>query len=182
VSAQTARYLRVMLTPQNPDGSPAELHPSIAALSPRARHLWEALSNLVFPEDNARVIPVAVLAQRLGISPANVRRARAELVAAGVIAVDTGGGADANRYRFPLAPPVEDVHTPRATARGQASTPRAQAREDPARLRAIQDPSKSHVLTSPDAVPRAAAPNGFGGWSSGRRRYGPPGPNKRATQ
>lgn len=156
MSAQTARYLRVLLTPQQPDGSTAEQHPSIAALSPRARHLWETLSNLAFPEDNARTIPVAVLATRLGVTPAVVRRARAELVAAGVIAVDTGGGSAANRYRFPLAPPAEIVHTPRVSARGQASTPRAPARGDPARRRAIQDPPKSRVSTSTYAVRRGA--------------------------
>lgn len=122
MSARTAEYLRVMLTPRDPaTREHLAPSPSIDALSSRARHLWEVLSNLAYHDDHtARDHAVATLAKRMGVTAATVRRARAELVAAGVITVDGGGSgpvSDVNRYRFPFATPVEIVHTPRASAR-----------------------------------------------------------------
>ena len=95
--------------------------PSIAALSRNACHLLEVLSNLAYHDDNiARDHAVSAIAKRMKVAAATVRRARAELVAAGVITVDPGGTGDrrdVNRYRFPLGAPVEVVPTPRASAR-----------------------------------------------------------------
>lgn len=122
VSARTAEYLRVMLTPKDPDTREHRApHPTLADLSPRARHLAEVLSNLAYHDDNtARDHAVSSLAKRMGVTAATVRRARAELVEAGIVTVDAGGSGrhfDVNRYRFPLAAPVEVVHTPRVDAR-----------------------------------------------------------------
>lgn len=155
MSARSAQYLRVMLTPRNDDRTPADVHPSIAALSPTACHLWEVLSNLAWHTDNAAIEPVAELARRMHLHPANVRRARAELVRAGVIAVDEGGGrGNANRYRFPLAAPVEDVHNPRADARVSESPTRAPARGT--RAVARDSSPTDPLVTYSDAVPRGA--------------------------
>ena len=45
-----------------------------------------------------------MLADELGVTAATVRRARAELVAAGVIDITLmGGGTDTNVYRFELS-------------------------------------------------------------------------------
>ena len=111
MTAATARFLRVMFTPQNPDGSAADVHPTIGGLSSRARHLAEVLSNVAFV-DNARTIHVDVLARRMAVSARTVQRAARELAAAGVVAIDVGGLAhdDASTYRFPLSAPVEIVH------------------------------------------------------------------------
>jgi hypothetical protein len=100
-----------MFTPQNPDGSAADVHPTIGGLSSRARHLAEVLSNVAFV-DNARTIHVDVLARRMAVSARTVQRAARELAAAGVVAIDVGGLAhdDASTYRFPLSAPVEIVH------------------------------------------------------------------------
>jgi DNA-binding transcriptional ArsR family regulator len=161
VSARTAEYLRVMLTPKDEHGAHRDQHASIAALSRNAVHLWEVLSNLAYHDDNtARDHAVSCLAKRMKVTPATVRRARAELVAAGLVTVDGGGSGsqkDVNRYRFPLGAPVEVVHTPRASARGTSSTPRASAREDPARQRAIRDPLDP-LVTDTYAVQRGAEP------------------------
>ena len=146
MSIATAAYTRKLLDPRDPEGNPVEPSPSIAALSPRARHLWEVLSQLAnvagetFPA-------VDTLARRMGITAANVRRARAELVAAGVLAVTPGGGrGHANVYRFPVTSPVvlaeeparhragsrpTDIPNPRATARVESSPTRAVARGNP---------------------------------------------------
>ena len=116
MSIRTAAYTRLTLTPKNQEGHRVPPSPAIAALSPRARHLWEVLSNLA-NLDGETWPPVAELADRMGITAANVRRARTELVEAGVVTVETGGGARANRYRFPVRTPFE-LSTPRADTRG----------------------------------------------------------------
>jgi len=162
VSARTAQYLRVMLTPRDPV-THKHLDPAAAvdALSSRACHLLEVLSNLAYHDDNtARDHSVETLAKRMHVTAATVRRARGELVAAGLIAVDLGGTTghpdDVNRYRFPLGAPVEIVPTPRAGARGTSSTPRAPARDTPARQRATRDPLDP-LVTDTYAVQRGAA-------------------------
>lgn len=159
MSARTAEYLRVMLTPKQ-DGAHVDQHPSIDALSRNARHLLEVLSNLAYHGDNtARDHAVPTLAKRMGVTAATVRRARAELERAGIIAVERGGSGlhkDVNGYRFPLGAPVEVVPTPRATARGTSSTPRAPARGETARHRAVKDPLDP-PSTESDAVPRGGA-------------------------
>ena len=171
MSARTAEYLRLLLTPKDDQGNYVDPSPSIAGLSSGALHLWEVLSNLASIDGEAWP-SVDLLARRMHKTAANVRRARAELVAAGVIAVDIGGGADANTYRFPLAAPLS---TPRAPARGvddphparqRAATPRGTARprsiEDPVGINTRQDPARA-------AAAGAGSP-GFGGWPSNRRR------------
>jgi len=177
VSAATSRYVRLMLTRSG------RANWTAPTLSRTARHLLEVIAHYADLEGHA-FPAVDTLAERMGITPANVRRARAELVAAGIIAVDLGGGqGNSNTYRLPVMSPIrgEDLSTSRAPARGfddpqparqRASNPRASARG-----RSIEDPR----VTSTDAVPRAAL-NRFGGWSSGQRRYEPRGPNRRGAQ
>lgn len=190
MSNPTARYLRLTLT--NADRDPNWRPP---VLSPRARHLLEVLSS--YADETGQAWPsVDTLAERMGITPANVRRARAELVADGWIAVDVGGRArgDVNVYRFPVRSPLElvaDPDNPRATARdsrpqparqraGNAvHNPRASARGTRAPARdeeSIEEPRS----TSTDAVPRGARSPGFGGWTSNRPR-GPRGPNRKTA-
>ena len=111
MSGNVARYVRLVLTRCHRD----DWRPPV--LSRSARHLLEVLSN--YANEHGQAFPaVDTLAERMAITAANVRRARAELVAAGVIAVDDGGGRHrTNTYRFPVDTPLEVVHNPRGTAR-----------------------------------------------------------------
>lgn len=124
MTARLSQYVRVVLA-----------DPTLE-LGARARHLLEVLAH--YADHTGTAWPsVPTLAGRMGVTAANVRRARAELVNAGLIAVDLspGGrrGADGltNRYRFPVMTPLDLVHIPRASARGSDTDPRAPAREPP---------------------------------------------------
>lgn len=139
MSARLSQYVRVVLG--DPD----------LELGATPRHLLEVLAHYA---DHTGVAwpPVSALARRMGITPANVRRARAELVAAGLIAVEIRRGHPAdpgsrNRYRFPIASPLA-ISPDRAPARGPTTdhiarhraADRAPARAHIARQRAIEDP------------------------------------------
>jgi hypothetical protein len=172
VSIATAAYTRKLLDPRDSEGNPVEPSPSIAALSPRACHLWEVLSNLANVAGEA-FPSVDTLARRMHIVAANVRRARAELVAAGVIAVDTGGGRRRpNVYRFPVTAPAvlaeepprhragfgpTAIHNPRATARVSSSTSRATPRGYP-RAAARGREYEGDDVDVRDAIQRADSP------------------------
>jgi hypothetical protein len=130
VSTDAARYVRELLVPS--DGSPPA--PDVAALSRSARHLAEVLANMAGVGGDCWP-SVETLATRMGVTAANVRRARVELVNAGVIAADlsVGGPGRTNRYRFPVG---DRLSTTRAPAReSDPANPRGGARQ-PARWRA----------------------------------------------
>jgi len=125
MTAAVSRYVRVVL---------AELE---LELGPRARHLLEVLGNCA-GADGSSWWSVESLAARMAVTPATVRRARAELVAAGLVMVDIGGGRQSNTYRLPITSALGVVHTPRAGASAQGAdpargcaTPRALVRETP---------------------------------------------------
>jgi DNA-binding transcriptional MocR family regulator len=130
-------------------------------LSPSARHLLTLLA--VFTGRHGTSHPsVAQLAQLMGLTEANVRRARAELVAADRIAIRYGGGRGrANVYLLRQGTNPEALSTSRAPARGFSEETRAVARGFPeetrAETRAVpRDQEQGDVLTVTDAVPRGA--------------------------
>jgi len=167
MTAATSRYVRLLLTAA---GREAWTPPT---LSVRARHLLEVIAH--YADLDGEAFPaVPTIAERMGITPSNVRRARAELVAAGIIAVAVGGGkGHTNTYRLPVqspARPIEDPANPRASARVASSTSRAVARglDHPqparhgaanpratARRRSIEDP-RSKIRDATPQVPEPA--------------------------
>lgn len=175
MSAVTARYVRLLLTRcDRPDWRPP-------VLSPNARHLLEVLSS--YANEGGQAFPaVDTLAERMGRGVRFVQRARAELVAAGVIALDEGGGRHhANTYRFPVMSPLGVVHNGVSPDRVSPST--GVSHQTPNGV--SPDTPKSHEvprITSTDAVPRGAPQPGFGGYASGRARRGPRGPQRRAAE
>jgi hypothetical protein len=78
---------------------------------------------------------VIELADAMGLTPANVRRARAQLVAAGAIGWERSRGRRRNRYRFPFDPYIgsteNDIPNPRGGARVDQPSTRAVARVNP---------------------------------------------------
>jgi len=128
-------------------------HPELAV---SARVVYMTL--IIRTDDNGLCWPsVETIATTAGIVPANVRRHVAALVAAGLIAVERGGGRrHTNLYRLT----VEVVPNPRGTARVSddetravpRANPRATARK-PARWRA------TNVLKNVEKNGRAAPPD-----------------------
>lgn len=153
MSIRTAAYTRELLDPRDQEGRPMDPSPSIAALSARACHLWEVLSQ-VAAVDATAFPSVPTLARRMHVAECTVQRARAELVAAGVLAVDHGGGAgNPNRYRFPVAPGLQAVEPPRQRG-GSSADPAAVDCPQPPRQRGGSD---DRTPAPARANPRASA-------------------------
>lgn len=126
MSVAAGRYVRELAEA----GALAELHPS-------ARHVLEVLAHYA-NRDGIAWPSVATLAGRTGHHAGTVRRARAALATAGIIAADVSAGGDprdgetTNRYRFPV---VDALSTPRASDAGSAEGPRVSCAETPRVMR-----------------------------------------------
>ena len=132
-------------------------HDTMHGLSPTARHLLTVLA--VFTGRHGTSHPsVWELAELMGITEANVRRARSELVAADRIAVSFGGGRGrANVYLLRHGSNPESLSTTRAAPRGFPSETRAETRAETHAVPRDQEQEQGEVLTERDAI-RAVPP------------------------
>jgi len=153
---------------------------TVQGLSPTARHLLAWL--VIHTGRQGTSYPsVETLADLMGITPSNVRRARAELVDADLIAVSFGGGRGrSNTYLLRHGSNPEVLSTTRAPARGFTEAPvtvnRAETR---AETRAVPRDQggrdEGDVHTERDAI-RAVPPWQSAGisrteWLEGLRPY-----------
>lgn len=132
MSVDAGAVIRVAFTSRDEAGKLRPPNADVAGLTPTDRHLWEVLAH-VADDSGMSWYSVDALAQRMGITAANVRRAARRLQAAGVLdVVSTGGGrGHTNLYRVP----VQAQKPARQRAVSAPRNPRGGAQK-PARQRA----------------------------------------------
>ena len=122
---------------------------NLAGLTPAARHLITLVA--VFEGKGGSHPSVIALAELMGITERNVRKARAEAVRAGCLVVRPGGGrGHANTYI--LQSPT------RSPATGFERETLSQTLSQTLSVATAQEQEQEEVLTNTDAVPRGAPP------------------------
>jgi hypothetical protein len=156
MTARVSAFLRVVLVEHDVE------------LSPVARHLAEVLGH--YADTTATAWPsIAGLCRRTGYHPSTIRKARRELVNAGVIAFEERRGdprdpESRNRYRFPVGMPLALSTDPRSErgcdapdTRGQDSrhprSDRVDTRGQTAGERSIEESIEAGTAHDGDEIP-----------------------------